>query len=138
MTNKNYLKCCKVSKYDAQDCLKVFLPLSTTWTIIHISENSCIFAQKREAPFLTEKKTPPKVESFPMTPLDPNKTWKIVLRENCCICNFSATGALYICIKGFRKVRKLIDQIIEVWRRRLWVKSKDFTNAIMSEIFGTE
>lgn len=39
--------------------------------------------------------------------VDLNQTWEIAFKENCHILNFSATGALYSCIKGSKNDLKL-------------------------------
>ena len=61
---ENFLKYWKVSKYYIQDCLRIFLLLSTFWIMTQVSKTSSIFSQKRNF------YPPVKVVSFLMTFFD--------------------------------------------------------------------
>ena len=55
------------------------------------------------------------------------KGWKLVCKEKCSLCNVSATGTLYIFIKGLRKaLKKQLSKYWSLtnisWSRQSWAK----------------
>ena len=102
---ETFQKFWQVWKYYVQDCLRIFLLLSSLEKTIRVSGNSPIVAERRM--FYPPKKPPTKVESFPMTLFDLNQIREKILTENCSIQVFSTAAIRYISMKSLRRALSL-------------------------------